>query len=284
MQRMRRMWFGLAAAVIVGAAGVNGQTLVGSRSFSGVAALSVSRPGWGSTVQQVGLDVAFTTYRARLTVAAPGSAPVSVDYNFVEIPNGSTTYAVLFRGSGASDGVLPGMLITQARGGAAGTTIIGFGSISGTDTLGRFSGAFWLQLQQVVVTPSTPTVPEDPVVPEDPAPSTDPALPAFDGRTLRVPAQWGIRKFEGFAYRLTSKFGTLPGGTTASVPSAWTSGVMQCHGAQGFVYELPLMITYQGFAQGMILYTPNGTFPSWEDPSRWQAIAGAGGYTKYRYQ
>ena len=56
---------------------------------------------------------------------------------------------------------------------------------------------------------------------------------------------------------------------------------MQCHSDSGFVYEIPLTLSYEGFPQNSILYVTDGFWPSWESPESWRAIARGTGHTKY---
>jgi hypothetical protein len=262
----------LVAAVCVLPSVVAAQTLIGSRSFVGSAEVYVVRPAAGSVLREA-RDVQVTTapFSALFAIAGDGAGPIAATYGLLEMGRSPATIGWLRRGPGQAGGLLPRSMVAAAQAGPAGTTVVAYGSLSGMDASGVFLGMVMLQLQEVIVQPP-------PVTPQYPF------LPSFDGVTLRVPEAWQIRKFEGFAQRLAAKYGTLPGGTTATVPASWRDGVMQCHSTNGFVYEIPLTLSYQGFVNGSILYVSDGVWPSWEVPAYWQAIATGPGHTKFVYR
>lgn len=254
-----------------------GQDLVSERAFAGTVEMYVIRPGQGVAGQEYGARLTTSRAAASIVIAPKGSTPISSAYRFIEFPSGTSSMALLFRDPAAPSGLFPGVMLGLARLRSAGVSLQCLGWISGEDAIGPYWGPVFARLQEI--TPAPPSVPPAPPVATPPA-----TLPAFDGATLRVPAAWKVRKFEGWALRLARKYGTLPGGTTAAVPVDWLDGVMQCHGEQGFIYEIPLIFTYAGFPNGAILYTPVGTWPNWENRARWKVIAQAGGYTKHVFR
>ncbi len=268
----------IAVTAIVGFSVLaNGQSLVNSRSYSGGASLTISRGGTPTAQQFVGVQGSITPGIAQLAVIPPNGATFLTAYSVLEFPLGPASISLFFRTpGGGADASLPTLILMYAQATANGTSLFGFGSVNGIDAYGAFSGTLVLQLAE------TAGPPQPPQPPQPPNPTS--GLPSFDGTTLRVPAAWNIRKFEGWAMRLAQKYGTLTGGTSANVPSAWQTGVMQCHGTEGFIYEIPLNTTYSGFINGMILYTPPGRWPSWESTARWQQVAATPQVTKYAYR
>lgn len=261
----------LAGGFLAGAAW--GQAIDSNQAYTGGGHYTIARPDAPIVTHPLSVEATFSAASATLLAAIPGQAPVAVEYGKIEIFLGQRSVFLLLSRDSNPGSALPPVIYGQSRIAADGTILDAIGWSSGQDLVGSFRGLLVMQLALTIETPPPP-----------PEPPTQPTLPSFDGTTLRVPDAWGIRKFEGWAQRLAAKYGTLPGGTTATIPSAWRDGVLQCHGANGFVYEIPLTQSYQGFLNGSILYAPTGTFPDWEPQDRWHSVATGNGHVKYAFR